>query len=135
MSRFLWRLPSTQRDARFCEGAKKNRAGWLGFPRHLKERGLTGVRMIISDACLGLSESATVLYPDDGWQCCTAHFYRNVFSHLPRPKMREVAAMLKAMHAAEDVQAARDKAKAVVAKLREQHATRAAELVENPDTG
>jgi putative transposase len=59
------------------------------------------------------------------------HFYRNVFSHVPRPKMREVAAMLKAIHAAEDVAAAREKARQVVAKLREQRLSKAAELVES----
>jgi transposase-like protein len=58
------------------------------------------------------------------------HFYRNVFSHVPRPKMREVASMLKAIHAAEDVEAAREKAEAVVAKLKEQRLTKAAELIE-----
>jgi hypothetical protein len=36
-----------------CEGAKEDKAGWSGFLRHLKERGLKGVRLIISDACLG----------------------------------------------------------------------------------
>jgi len=113
------------------EGAKEDRAGWSGFLRHLKERGLMGVRMIISDACMGLSESAAEFYPDAGWQRCTVHFYRNVFIHVPRPKMREVAAMLKAIHASEDVGAAREKARQVVAKLREQRLTRAAELVEN----
>jgi len=112
------------------EGAKEDRAGWSGFLKHLKERGLKGVRMIISDACIGLSESAAEYYPDAGWQRCTVHFYRNVFSHVPRPKMREVAAMLKAIHAAEDVQAAREKARHVVSKLRDQRLTRAAELVE-----
>jgi putative transposase len=112
------------------EGAKEDRAGWSGFLRHLKERGLQGVRLIISDACMGLAESAAEFYPDAGWQRCTVHFYRNVFSHVPRPKMREVAAMLKAIHAAEDVHAAREKAQAVIAKLREQRLTKAAELVE-----
>ncbi len=112
------------------EGAKEDKAGWSGFLKHLKERGLKGVRLIISDACMGLAESAAEFFPDAAWQRCTVHFYRNVFSHVPRPKMREVAAMLKAIHAAEDVQAARDKARQVVAKLREQRLTRAAELVE-----
>ena len=112
------------------EGAKEDKAGWSGFLKHLKERGLKGVRLIISDACIGLAESAAEFFPDAGWQRCVVHFYRNAFSHVPRPKMREVAAMLKAIHAAEDVQAARDKARQVVAKLREQRLTRAAELVE-----
>src|SRR4029077_17983659 len=36
-----------------CEGAKDDKAGWSGFLKHLKERGLKGVRLIISDACVG----------------------------------------------------------------------------------
>jgi len=113
-----------------CEGAKEDKAGWSGFLKHLKERGLTGVRLIISDACLGLAESAAEFFPDAGWQRCVVHFYRNVFSHVPRPKMREVAAMLKAIHASEDIAAAREKALRVVAKLRDLRLTKAAELVE-----
>jgi len=112
------------------EGAKEDKAGWSGFLRHLKERGLKGVRLIISDACIGLAESAAEYFPDAGWQRCVVHFYCNVFSHVPRPKMREVAAMLKAIHAAEDVQAAREKAFRVGAKLRDLRLTKAAELVE-----
>jgi transposase-like protein len=113
------------------EGAKEDKAGWSGFLKHLKERGLKGVRLIISDACMGLAESAAEFFPDAAWQRCVVHFYRNVFSHVPRPKMREVAAMLKAIHAAEDVQAAREKARQVGAKLREQRLTKAAELVDS----
>jgi putative transposase len=112
------------------EGAKEDKSGWSGFLKHLKERGLRCVRLIVSDACMGLAESAAEYYPDAAWQRCTVHFYRNVFSHVPRPKMREVAAMLKAIHAAEDIAAARDKALAVIAKLREQRLIKAAELIE-----
>jgi Transposase, Mutator family len=46
-----------------CEGAKEDKAGWSGFLKHLKERGLSGVRLIISDACLGLAESAAEFFP------------------------------------------------------------------------
>lgn len=113
------------------EGAKEDKAGWSGFLKHLKERGLKGVRLIISDACIGLAESAAEFFPDAAWQRCTVHFYRNVFSHVPRPKMREVAAMLKAIHAAEDVAAAREKARQIASKLRDHRLTKAAELVES----
>jgi putative transposase len=58
------------------------------------------------------------------------HFYRNVFSHVPAPKVREVADMLKAIHASEDRAAAEEKALQVVTKLRDQRLGRAAELVE-----
>jgi putative transposase len=36
-----------------CEGAKEDKAGWSGFLKHLKERGLRSCRLIISDACMG----------------------------------------------------------------------------------
>jgi transposase-like protein len=58
------------------------------------------------------------------------HWYRNIFSHVPSTKVREIAAMLKAIHAGEDIVAARDKAVRVIDKLRGLRLTRAAELVE-----
>ena len=113
-----------------CEGAKEDKAGWSGFLKHLKARGLKGVRLIISDACMGLAESIGDFYPDAHWQRCVVHFYRNIFSHVPSPKVREIAAMLKAIHASEDRAAADDKACQVIEKLRGLRLTRAAELVE-----
>ena len=56
-----------------CEGAKEDKAGWSAFLKHLKERGLRGVQLIISDACLGLSESAAEFFPDAAWQRCIVH--------------------------------------------------------------
>src|ERR1700741_4143827 len=113
-----------------CEGAKEDKAGWSGFLKHLKERGLRGVRLIISDACMGLSESAAEFFPDAAWQRCIVHWYRNIFSHVPSTKVREIAAMLKAIHAGEDIAAAREKATRVIEKLRGLRLARAAELVE-----
>jgi len=112
------------------EGTKEDKAGWSGLLKHLKERGLKGVELIVSDACMGLSESIGDFYPQARWQRCTVHFYRNVFSHVPSTKVRDVAAMLKAIHASEDLAAAQEKARQVIAKLRAQRLTRAAELVE-----
>src|SRR5262249_54919028 len=53
-----------------CEGAKEDKAGWSGFLKQLKGRGLKGVRLIISDACMGLSESAAEFFPEAAWQRC-----------------------------------------------------------------
>jgi transposase-like protein len=114
-----------------CEGAKEDKGGWSGFLKHLKDRGQKDVELIISDACMGLVESAAEFFPDARWQRCVVHWYRNVFSHVPSTKVREVAAMLKAIHAAEDVEAATAKALLVVDKLRVQRLERAAELVHN----
>ena len=100
-----------------CEGAKEDKASWSGFLRHLKERGLKGVRLFITDACMGLVVSLGDFYPEAKWQRCTVHFYRNIFSVVPAKRMGEVAAMLKAVHASEDKQAAEEKAEAVATKL------------------
>ena len=113
-----------------CEGAKENKAGWSEFLKHLKERGLKGIRLITSDACIGLAESAAEFFPEAAWQRCVVHWYRNIFSHVPSTRVREIAAMLKAIHASEDLAAAREKAIRVIEKLRGLRLSRAAELVE-----
>jgi putative transposase len=101
-----------------CEGAKEDKTGWSAFLKHLKERGLKGVRLITSDACIGLAESAAEFFLEAAWQRCVVHWYRNIFSHVPSTKVREIAAMLKAIHASEDLAAAREKAIRVIDKLR-----------------
>ena len=113
-----------------CEGAKEDAESWRSFLRQLKERGLSGVKLFISDKCLGLLEALGEFYPGAAWQRCVVHFYRNVFSVVPNGKVREVAAMLNAIHAQEDLASARQKAAAVVAKLRETKLAKAADVVE-----
>lgn len=112
------------------EGAKEDRASWTAFLRELKERGLKGVELIVSDKCLGLVENLAEFYPEAKWQRCVVHFYRNVWTAAPTGKVKEVAAMLKAIHAQEDAEAAKEKARQVVVKLREMRLARAAEIVE-----
>ena len=111
------------------EGAKEDKAGWSGFLRHLKKRGLKNIKLIISYACLGLVESIGDFFPTAKWQRCIVHFYRNVFTLVPKGKVKRVARMLKAIHASEDKQAAREKAEAVVKKLMSQKLVQAAKIV------
>jgi len=99
------------------EGAKEDTESWRAFLRHLKERGLRGVRLVISDKCLGLVEALGEFFPDALWQRCVVHFYRNAMRVVPTGKVREVMALLKAVHAQEDREAALAKAAQVVAKL------------------
>jgi len=113
-----------------CEGAKEDRSGWSAFLRHLVDRGLSGVQLIISDACRGLVESIADYLPEARWQRCMVHFYRNVFSHVPSTKVREISHMLKAIHAQESRQAAQEKTDVVIVELRRQRLTRAAKLIE-----
>ena len=90
-----------------AEGAKEDAESWRQFLRHLKERGLTGVRLVTSDKSLGLVEVLGEFYPEADWQRCTVHWYRNVLSSVPRGKSKEAAAMPGAIHAQEDRPAAR----------------------------
>lgn len=112
-----------------CEGTKEDLESWRKFLRHLKERGLKGVRLIISDKCLGLVEALGEFFPEAQWQRCVVHWYRNVFTAVPKGKVKSVAAMLKAIHAQEDRQAARRKAADVVEKLEAMKLGKAATLV------
>ena len=57
------------------------------------------------------------------------HWYRNIFSDVPSTKIKEVAAMLKAIHAQEDAPSAQVKATAVVEKLKAMKLKKAAEKV------
>ncbi len=100
-----------------CEGGKEDAASWKNFLRHLTERGLRGVRLVVSDKCLGLVDAVHEFFPAAAWQRCIVHFYRNVFTLVPTGKTKEVAAMLKAIHAQEDRDAALAKAEQVAEKL------------------
>jgi transposase-like protein len=112
-----------------CEGAKEDKASWLSFLRHLKKRGLNGTKLFVTDKCLGLVEALGECFPEARWQRCVVHFYRNVFSVVPKGKVRQVATMLKAIHAQEDLSEAQAKAAAVTQKLRDMKLRKAADMV------
>jgi transposase-like protein len=111
------------------EGLKEDTESWRNFLRHLKQRGLRGVRLLVSDKCLGLVEAVGECYPEASWQRCMVHWYRNVMSVVPKSKVKEAMAMLKAIHAQEDRQAACDKASLVAEKLDTMRLPQAATIV------
>jgi transposase-like protein len=113
------------------EGMKEDKASWQIFFQWLKSRGLDGVRLIVGDKCLGMLEAAGEVFPEAKYQRCIVHFYRNVFSAVPRSKMKTVAQMLKAIHAQENKRAAREKARAVVEELKAMKVKEAAKKVED----
>ena len=112
-----------------CEGCKEDKAGWLDFLKSLKTRGLEAPKLITSDKCLGLVEASAEVFPQTHWQRCVVHWYRNIFSKVPSSKVKDVAAMLKAIHAQEDLEAAEIKISQVVEKLRNMKLKAAADWV------
>ena len=59
------------------------------------------VCLIVGDKCMGMLEAVGEVFPDAKYQRCTVHFYRNVFSVVPKSKVKIVAKMLKTIHAQE----------------------------------
>ena len=114
-----------------AEGMKEAKASWVSFFQWLRGRGLDGVKLIVGDKCMGMVEAVGEVFPDAKYQRCTVHFYRNVFSVVPKSKVKIVAKMLKAIHAQESKTASRDKAKAVVAELHAMKLKEAAKKVED----
>lgn len=113
-----------------AEGMKEGKESWRSFFVSMKGRGLCGVRLIIGDRNLGMFETIPEVFPDARYQRCTVHFYRNIFSVTPRKKMKAVSMMLKAIHAQESKDAAREKAAQVALKFREMKLLKAAEKLE-----
>lgn len=113
-----------------AEGMKEDKASWVNFFQWLRGRGLEGVQLIVGDKCLGMLEAVGKVFADAKYQRCVVHFYRNVFSVVPRSKVKLVAKMLKAIHAQESKRASLEKAKAVVEALKEMKLKEAAKKIE-----
>ena len=66
-------------------------AGWLGFCRDLRKRGVSGVRCVTSDAHEGLRRAVAECFPGAAWQSCIVHLERNVCSLLRTRRQRAMA--------------------------------------------
>jgi transposase-like protein len=111
------------------EGAREDHDSWYNCLQALKARGLTGTELFITDKCLGLVAAVAEVYPAAKWQRCVVHWYRNVMAAVPRTKLKDVVAMLKAIHAQEDREAAQQKAQEVIKKLLALKLAKAAQIV------
>ena len=87
--------------------------GWQTFLKNLKERGLHGVQLVISDAHAGLKAAARKVLKAE-WQRCKVHFYRNVLVHVPKRSQSEVSEAMKAVFVQRDEKSAQAKAAEVV---------------------
>jgi len=112
------------------EGGKEDTESWLRFLRHLKKRGLKGVRLMVGDKCLGLVEAISETFPEARYQRCMVHFMRNILCDVPRTRNREVGASLKAIFAQEDEEACLRKVAEVAAHFRETKLGNAARTLE-----
>ena len=68
---------------------------WRSFLQGLIERGLRGVRLVISDDHESIKTAVQVELPSAAWQRCVVHFERNILSHVPQSEAKAVASDLK----------------------------------------
>ncbi len=91
-------------------GPTESAAFWQAFLRSLVERGLSGVKLVISDAHLGLVEAIAGILHGASWQRCRVHFMRNILCLVPRAAQSMVSAAVRTIFAQPD----QDKARATL---------------------
>jgi transposase-like protein len=95
--------------------------GWTQFFKSLKERGLQGVRLVVSDAHGGLKAAVRKVLKAE-WQRCKVHFYRNVLVQVSKRSQAEVSEAMKAVFVQRDEKSAKTKAADVVRQFQSRFA-------------
>ena len=86
-------------------GDSEEETFWRGFLTSLKQRGLGGVRLVISDQHAGLVKALKRCFQCAGHQRCRVHFARNLLAHVPKDKADIVASMFRMIFSAPDPEA------------------------------
>jgi len=103
-------------------------AAWLAFLRSLVARGLSGVRLVTSDAHPGLVDAIAATLPGASWQRCRTHFMRNLLTRVPKATQTFVATMVRSIFAQPDADTVLEQHARVVLQLEERFPA-AAELL------
>jgi len=98
-------------------GDSEDGAFWTAFARSLRARGLSGVRLVISDAHQGLKAAIAAVFLGAAWQRCRVHFLRNVLARIPKGRAEMVLALIRTIWAQPDPATVRDQLDAVADKL------------------
>jgi len=80
-------------------GDSEDETFWTGFLRSLKARGLSGVRLVTSDAHAGLKAAIAKVFQGASWQRCRVHYARNLLATVPRASTEMVAALFRTVFA------------------------------------
>jgi len=83
-------------------GASEDRGFWTAFLRSLVKRGLSGVRLVISDAHEGLKHAIGTVLSGAAWQRCRVHFMRNLLATVPQAMREPIAAIVRTLFAQPD---------------------------------
>ena len=85
-------------------GDSESESFWAEFIAHLKERGLAGVKLVISDAHAGLTKAIGRQLQGNVWQRCRVHFARNLLQCVPKAHQGMVTAALRSVFAQESAE-------------------------------
>jgi transposase-like protein len=107
-------------------------AGWTAFLRGLVARGLSGVRLVISDAHPGLVDAIASSLPGASWQRCRTHFVRNLLTKVPKAAQPFVASAVRSIFDQPDAATTREQHGRVTDQLAERFGE-AAELLEEAE--
>jgi putative transposase len=99
-------------------GDSENETFWTEFLRDLKDRGLSGVRLVISDAHAGLKAAIRRVLQGAAWQRCRVHAMRNLLSVARHQHRQVIAALIRTVFAQPDGDSARGQLRSVVDQLR-----------------
>jgi transposase-like protein len=83
-------------------GDSEDRAFWTEFLSGLRERGLSGVELVVSDAHVGLKAAIAQVFIGAAWQRCRVHFMRNVLARVPKIQSQMVSALIRTVFAQPD---------------------------------
>ncbi len=89
-------------------GDSETEVFWTQFLRHLRERGLGGVRLVLGDHHSGLVKAIRKVMIGAAYQRCRVHFLRNVFGVIPKDAAEMVAATIRTIFAQPDQDAVRN---------------------------
>jgi transposase-like protein len=87
-------------------GPSEDGAFWLSFLRALVARGLSGVKLVTSDAHQGLKGAIEAVLAGAGWQRCRVHFMRNALSTVPKEAQQMVGATIRTVFVQPDSESA-----------------------------
>jgi transposase-like protein len=99
-------------------GDSENETFWTEFLRDLNERGLGGVRLVISDAHAGLKAAIRRVLQGAAWQRCRVHALRNLLSVAHHQHRQIIAALIRTIFAQPDAESASEQLRQVVDQLR-----------------
>lgn len=108
-------------------------AAWLAFLRSLVARGLSGVRLVTSDAHPGLVDAIQATLPGAAWQRCRTHAMRNLLTRVPKSAQSFVATMVRTIFAQPDAESVHEQHRRIASQLETRFPEAAALLEEAAD--